>query len=76
MAPLARAVFWVTALILVVDTAAYAWNAAGPLVGIAAFLLFPLTYFASPFVGGSIPLFVVSLAAYVASNALGARPVE
>lgn len=76
MVQLARAMFWVTALILVVDTAAYAWSAGGPLLGIAAFALFPLTFFASPFVGGSVPLFLVSIGAYAVSTALGARPVD
>lgn len=76
MALLLRGVFWVTAVLLVLDTAAYAWSTAGPLFGIGAVLFFPLAYFAAPFVGGSIPLFLVSIAAYAASTALGARPVD
>jgi hypothetical protein len=69
-------VFWLTAVILVVDTAAYAWSSGGPLLGLAALVFFPLTFFASPFVGGSVALFVVSLAAYAGSTMLGAPPVD
>ena len=76
LALLLRAVFWLTAVILVVDTAGLAWSAGGPLLGLAALAFFPLTFFASPFVGGSIPLFVVSLAAYAGSTMLGAPPVD
>lgn len=76
LALFARAVFTITALVIVGSGAAAAWGAGQYLLAIVAVVAFPITYFVYPWFGGLQLVFLVSVGAYALSTALGMRPID
>jgi hypothetical protein len=70
LALLLRGVFSLGSLLIVLAGVVHAWQAGAPLLAVAAFVAFPVTFFVYPWIGGLEVVFVVSMLAFIASNFL------
>jgi hypothetical protein len=73
LALLLRAVFALGSGAIVLIAVLDAWGSGQPLLALAAFVAFPLTYLIYPWIGGLQVVFIVSLLAFWASNLVGRR---
>jgi hypothetical protein len=73
LALLLRLVFTLGAALIVLTATVDAWQSGAPLLALAAFVFFPLTYFIYPWISGLQVVWLVSLVAFGAGNAIGAR---
>jgi len=70
---LLRAVFALGSVLIVGAGVLAAWAAGQPLLALAAFVAFPVTFFVYPFIGGLQIVLAVSLVAFWGANLLAAR---
>ena len=73
LALLLRVVFTLGAGLIVLTATVDAWQSGAPLLAIAAFVFFPVTYFVHPWISGLKVVWFVSLVAFWGGNAIGAR---
>jgi hypothetical protein len=73
---LLRAVFTLGAFLIVASAVLGAWARGELLLAVAAFAFFPVTFFVYPWIGGLQVLWLVSMAAYAASNLLAVRSAD
>ena len=76
MPVVARAVFWICAVIVVGTEVLRQWAMDNFLIAILAVPMFPITFFVSPWFNGTQIVFLVGMAAYVMSTAGGMRSVD
>jgi hypothetical protein len=70
---LLRAVFTLGSVGIVLIGVLHAWSVGQPLLALAAFVAFPITFFVYPWIGGLQLVWVVSMLAFWGSSLAAAR---
>jgi len=68
-----RLLFTLGSLAIVVIAVLHAWSLGQPLLAIAAFVAFPVTFFVYPWIGGLVPLWILAMLAFWGANLAEAR---
>jgi hypothetical protein len=73
LALLLRVVFSLGSVLIVLAATLDAWSSGQPLLALAAFVAFPVTFFVYPLIGGLEVLWIISMLAFWGGNVAAAR---
>jgi uncharacterized protein YacL len=73
LALLLRMLFSLGSIAIVVIAVLHAWSIGQPLLALAAFVTFPITFFVYPWIAGLVPVWVVVMLAFWGANLAESR---